>query len=35
MSSQKFEDIAMSVLLGIFVVVMFKMLFDPPTTIIV
>lgn len=35
MNPQKFEDIAMSVLLGIFVVVMFNMLFDPPTTIIV
>lgn len=35
MSPQKFEDIAMSVLLGIFVVIMFKMLSDPPTTIII
>ncbi len=35
MTPQKFEDIAMSVLLGIFVVIMFKILFDPPTTIIV
>lgn len=34
MNNQKFENIVMSILLGIFVVVIFKMLYNPPTTII-